>query len=245
MGHKTIRHTIKRNGVYYVRFRLPDNKFFRKSLETDSHTQAQLLMSFASPVIPLVQRGAIQPDHFGKRLSEYGNSLKQQNEQWLAHQFLNDARRNIQPIVVHEDREVVSPSVDEEEQTEAQPEHVLTLAGAWNMYKEEKAQNWTKAISQANERFMEVMLIVLGSSTDVTTITKQDIKQVKSLIICVINPTVWASACWALLKITPNLRPPLETNSPKTRCEPSLRVLQSGALLLVLQPMKPAALCVA
>lgn len=111
MGHKTIRHTIKRNGVYYVRFRLPDNKFFRKSLETDSHTQAQLLMSFASPVIPLVQRGAIQPDHFGKRLSEYGNSLKQQNEQWLAHQFLNDARRNIQPIVVHEDREVVSPSV--------------------------------------------------------------------------------------------------------------------------------------
>nr|WP_239974197.1 hypothetical protein [Cronobacter sakazakii] len=179
MGHKTIRHTIKRNGVYYVRFRLPDNKFFRKSLETDSHTQAQLLMSFASPVIPLVQRGAIQPDHFGKRLSEYGNSLKQQNEQWLAHQFLNDARRNIQPIVVHEDREVVSPSVDEEEQTEAQPEHVLTLAGAWNMYKEEKAQNWTKAISQANERFMEVMLIVLGSSTDVTTITKQDIKQVR------------------------------------------------------------------
>ncbi|HFI9535567.1 TPA: hypothetical protein ACQ7WR_003236 [Escherichia coli] len=178
MGHKTIRHTIKRNGVYYVRFRLPDNKFFRKSLETDSHTQAQLLMSFASPVIPLVQRGTIQPDHFGKRLSEYGNSLKQQNEQWLAHQFLNDVRRNIQPIVVHEDREVVTPLIDEEEQTEAQPEHVLTLAGAWKMYKEEKAQNWTKAISQANERFMEVMLIVLGSSTDVTTITKQDIKQV-------------------------------------------------------------------
>lgn len=182
MGHKTIRHTIKRNGVYYVRFRLPDNKFFRKSLETDSHTQAQLLMSFASPVIPLVQRGTIQPDHFGKRLSEYGNSLKQQNEQWLAHQFLNDVRRNIQPIVVHEDLEVVTPLIDEEEQTEAQPEHVLTLAGAWNMYKEEKAQNWTKAISQANERFMEVMLIVLGSSTDVTTITKQDIKQVTAPI---------------------------------------------------------------
>ncbi len=74
MGHRTIRHTITRNGIYYVRFRLPGNKYFRKSLETDSHTQAQLLMSFASPVIPLVQRGTIQPDHFGKRLSEYGNS---------------------------------------------------------------------------------------------------------------------------------------------------------------------------
>ncbi|MEW3158064.1 transposase, partial [Escherichia coli] len=65
MGHRTIRHTITRNGIYYVRFRLPGNKYFRKSLETDSHTQAQLLMSFASPVIPLVQRGTIQPDHFG------------------------------------------------------------------------------------------------------------------------------------------------------------------------------------
>ncbi|MFO3951834.1 tyrosine-type recombinase/integrase [Enterobacter hormaechei] len=157
MGHQTIRYTIKRNGVYYVRFRLPDNKFFRKSLETDSHTQAQLLMSFASPVIPLVQRGTIQPDHFGKRLSEYGTSLKQQNEQWLAHQFLSEERRTLQPIVVQEYRELVAPSEDEEEQTEAQSKDVLTLAGAWNMYKKEKAQNWMKAISQANERFMEVV----------------------------------------------------------------------------------------
>ncbi len=182
MGHRTIRHTITRNGIYYVRFRLPGNKYFRKSLETDSYTKAQLLMSFASPVIPLVQRGTIHPDHFGKRLSEYGNSLKQQNEHWLAHQFLNDVRRNIQPIVIHEDREVVAPSEDEEEQTEAQSKDVLTLAGAWNMYKKEKAQNWTKAISQANERFMEVMLIVLGASTDVKTITKQDIKQVIEVV---------------------------------------------------------------
>lgn len=27
MVHKTLRHTFKRNGIYYVRFRLPDNKF--------------------------------------------------------------------------------------------------------------------------------------------------------------------------------------------------------------------------
>ncbi len=56
------------------------------------------------------------------------------------------------------------------------------MASAWNMYKKEKTQNWTKAISQANERFMEVMLIVLGASTDVTTITKQDIKQVMEVV---------------------------------------------------------------
>jgi hypothetical protein len=108
MGHQTIRTPLNVTGFITFVFACLIIIFFRKSLETDSHTQAQLLMSFASPVIPLVQRGTIQPDHFGKRLSEYGNSLKQQNEQWLAHQFLNDARRNIQPIVVHEDREVVS-----------------------------------------------------------------------------------------------------------------------------------------
>lgn len=40
----------------------------------------------------------------------------------------------------------------------------------------------TKAISQANKRFMEVLLIVLGTTTDVTTITKQDIKQVMEVV---------------------------------------------------------------
>lgn len=184
MGHKTIRHTIKRNGIYYVRFRLPDNKFFRRSLETDSHIQAQQLMSLASPVIPFVQRGTIHPDQFGDRLSEFGNRLKQQNERWLTQQFFNDKRRDseIQSVVVHEYREPVTPAKVSQPQKQAEPKEVLTLAGAWNMYKKEKAQNWTKAISQANERFMEVLFIVLGTTTDVTTITKQDIKQVMEVI---------------------------------------------------------------
>ncbi|EMI5800781.1 MULTISPECIES: site-specific integrase [Enterobacteriaceae] len=182
MGHRTIRHTITRNGIYYVRFRLPGNKYFRKSLETDSYAQAQLLMSFASPVIPLVQCGTIQPDHFGKRLSEYGNRLKQQKDRWIAHQFLNYAQHNIQPMVVQEYRETITPAAVTRPQKQDEPKEVLTLAGAWNMYKKEKAQNWTKAISQANERFMEVLMIVLGASTDVTTITKQDIKQVMEIV---------------------------------------------------------------
>lgn len=80
MAHTSINHTITRNGIYYVNFRLSGHKYFRRSLETDSHSHAQLLMSFASPAIPLVKRGTIQPDHFGKRLSQYGSSLKQQNE---------------------------------------------------------------------------------------------------------------------------------------------------------------------
>ena len=178
MAHTPINHTIIRNGIYYVSFRLSGHKYFRRSLETDSHSHAQLLMSFAFPSIPLVKRGTIHPVQFGQRLSDFCSRLKQQNEHWLVQQFLSDERRNLQPIVVQEYRETVTPSEDEEEQTEAQSKDVLTLAGAWNMYKKEKALNWTKAISQANERFMEILLIVLGSSTDVTTMTKQDIKQV-------------------------------------------------------------------
>ncbi|MCA8783844.1 integrase [Escherichia coli] len=64
----------------------------------------------------------------------------------------------------------------------AKPEKVLTLADAWAMYKEERGRNWTKSISMANERYMEVLLVVLGKETDVTAITKQDIKRVMETV---------------------------------------------------------------
>lgn len=50
------------------------------------------------------------------------------------------------------------------------------------MYKDEKGHNWTKSISMANERYMEVLLTVLGEKTDVTAITKQNIKQVMEVV---------------------------------------------------------------
>lgn len=77
MAHTPINHTIIRNGIYYVSFRLSGHKYFRRSLETDSHSHAQLLLSFASPAIPLVKRGTIHPDQFGQRLSDFSNRLKQ------------------------------------------------------------------------------------------------------------------------------------------------------------------------
>ncbi|VDZ59457.1 Uncharacterised protein [Serratia odorifera] len=80
MAHTSSNHTIIRNGIYYVSFRLSGNKYFRRSLKTDSHSHAQLLKSFASPAIPLVKRGSIYPDQFGERLSDFGNRLKQQSE---------------------------------------------------------------------------------------------------------------------------------------------------------------------
>lgn len=182
MAHASINHTIIRNGIYYVSFRLSGSKYFRRSLETDSHSHAQLLMSFASPAIPLVKRGTVHPDQFGQRLSDFSNRLKQQSEHWLAQQFLDSEQSNIQPMVIQEHRETITPSAVTEPQKQPELKEVLTLVGAWNMYKREKAQNWTKAISQANERFMEVLLIVLGTTTDVTTIIKQDIKQVMEVV---------------------------------------------------------------
>lgn len=50
------------------------------------------------------------------------------------------------------------------------------------MYRSEKERNWTKAIAQANKRFKGVLLVVLGGETDVTGITKQDIKQVMEIV---------------------------------------------------------------
>ncbi|HDX8900235.1 TPA: integrase [Klebsiella michiganensis] len=184
MGHKTIRHTTTRNGIYYVRFRLSGKKYFRKSLETDSYVQAHSVMSFAYPVIHLVQCGAIKPDQFSARLSAITNRLKQQADHWLAQQFLNDERREVQaqPITAHEYRDAVAPAVVAEQKELTEPENTLTLAGAWNMYRSEKGRSWTKAIAQANERFMEVLLVVLGASTDVKAVTRQDIKQVMEVV---------------------------------------------------------------
>lgn len=169
MAHASINHIIIRNGINYVSFRLSGSKYFRRSLEADSHSHAQLLMSFSSPAIPLIKRGTIHPDQFGQLLSDFSNRLKQQNEHWLVQQFINIEQSNIQPKVAQEYRETATPEVATQLQNQAEPKAVLTLAGAWNMYKKEKAQNWVKAISQANERFMEVLMIVLGASTDVST----------------------------------------------------------------------------
>lgn len=141
-------------------------------------------MSFASPAIRLVQCGAIKPDQFSARLSAFTCRLKQQTDHWVAQQFLNDERRysETQPIAVQEYRETTVPVVVAEQEKPVEPRDVLTLAGAWNMYRSEKGRNWTKAIAQANERFMEVLFVVLGSSMDVKAITKQDIKQVMEVV---------------------------------------------------------------
>ena len=79
-----------------------------------------------------------------------------------------------QPIVV--------PAAIVEPASRVEPEKVLALSDAWALYKDGKGRNWTKSISMENDRFIEVLLTVLGGKTDVTAITKQDIKQVMEVV---------------------------------------------------------------
>lgn len=58
----------------------------------------------------------------------------------------------------------------------------LSLVKAWEMYKAAKGTKWSRGISQANERFMEVLFVVLGREKDVITVNKQDIKQVMEVV---------------------------------------------------------------
>ena len=59
---------------------------------------------------------------------------------------------------------------------------VLTLGEAWGRYVKDKGKSWTAAIHSANERYMEVMLTVLGAERDVRSITRQDIKHVMEAV---------------------------------------------------------------
>ncbi len=79
-----------------------------------------------------------------------------------------------QPII--EFAAIVEPAV------QVEPEKLLTLFDPLAKYNGEKGRNWTKAITMANERYMAVLLTVLGGETDVTAITKQDIKNVMEVV---------------------------------------------------------------
>jgi len=138
---------------------------YKKSLLTDSYREASALMIGVTPHIPFVKSLATPISVFDSFLSNLIASERK-------------AARN--PLFLHQ--QIAPPVEIVESQPPVEPEKVLTLLDAWAMYKDEKGRNWTKSISMANERFIEVLMIVLGAATDVTTITKQDIKQVMEVV---------------------------------------------------------------
>ncbi|ELY3801669.1 integrase [Cronobacter sakazakii] len=165
MGYRTLPYTFQRNGNYYLQIRLSNGRMYKKSLLTDSYREASALMIGVTPHIPFVKSLATPISVFDSFLSNLIASERK-------------AARN--PLFLHQ--QIAPPVEIVESQPPAEPEKVLTLLDAWAMYKDEKGRNWTKSISMANERFIELLMIVLGAATDVTTITKQDIKQVMEVV---------------------------------------------------------------
>lgn len=160
MGYKTLPYTFQRNGNYYLQIRLSNGRMYKKSLLTDSYREASALMIGVTPHIPFVKSLATPILLF---------------ESFLSNLIASERKAVRKPLLAHQQ---TAPSIEiVESQPPAEPEKVLTLSDAWAMYKDEKGRNWTKSISMANERYMEVLLTVLGGETNVAAITKQDVKQ--------------------------------------------------------------------
>ncbi|EGT4310739.1 MULTISPECIES: tyrosine-type recombinase/integrase [Enterobacteriaceae] len=165
MRLKSLPYTFKRYGNYYIQIRLSNGRSYKKSLSTDSYREASALMISIIPHIPFVKSLATPLPVF---------------ESFLSNLIASERKAGRNPLIPHQ--QMIVPAVIVESQPSAEAEKVLTLSDAWAMYKDEKGRNWTKSISMANERYMEVLLTVLGKKTDVTAITKQDIKQVMEVV---------------------------------------------------------------
>lgn len=165
MRYKTLPYTFQRNGNYYLQIRLSNGRMFKKSLLTDSYREASALMVRITPHVPFVKSLATPIS----MLDEFVSNL-----------ILSERRAVKVPLLPS--LPIVVPAEIEGPSAQVEPENVLTLSDAWVMYKAEKGRNWTKSISMANERYIEVLFVVLGKNTDVTAITKQDIRQVMEVV---------------------------------------------------------------
>ncbi len=154
---KRIRYTFLRDSIYYIQFCLPDGKMFRRSLNTDSHREASVLMIALMPFILQVKNRQLTPEALCLQL----NALN-------TNRMLERAAKTF-PLSMP----LSLPPKKQIEQKKG-----LHLGEAWAQYKHERGKGWTAAIHSANERYMEVLLTVLGSDRNVATITKRDIKQV-------------------------------------------------------------------
>ncbi|MEY8579680.1 tyrosine-type recombinase/integrase [Enterobacter roggenkampii] len=165
MGYRTLPYTFQRNGNYYLQIRLSNGRMYKKSLLTDSYREASALMIGVTPHIPFVKSLTTPILVF---------------ETFLSNLIASERKAARNPLLPQQ--QIIIPAEIVETPPPAESEKVLTLSDAWAMYKDEKGRNWTKSISMANERYMEVLLTVLGEKTDVTAITKQDIKQVMEVV---------------------------------------------------------------
>ncbi|HBX9959345.1 TPA: integrase [Klebsiella variicola] len=171
MRLKSLPYTFRRYGNYYIQIRLSDGRSYKKSLSTDSYREASALMISIIPHIPFLKSLTTPLPVF---------------EAFLSNLIASERKAARNPLLLHQP--IIVPAEIMESQPAAEPEKVLTLSDAWVMYKDEKGRNWTKSISMANDRYMEVLLTVLGVGTDVTVIIKQVMEVIENLPKRVVQP---------------------------------------------------------
>lgn len=161
MLSKRIRYTFKRSSIYYVQFSLPSGKMYRRSLETDSHREANTLMIALMPQLLMVKEGLCSSEEFTSSIAS------------LVHSRMVNRAANVLPISTRQHQirthAIVQPPA-------------LTLAEAWERYKAERGMKWTIAIASANDRYIEPILAVLGPDSDVEKITARDIRYVMEAV---------------------------------------------------------------
>lgn len=131
---------------------------FRRSLDTDSHREANTLMIALMPQLLMVKGGVLSPGDFNHAIS----SLIEDRMVKRAGTALSFPVANPTSVIVK------APA--------------LTLGEAWNQYKAQRGANWTTAIASANDRYIEPLLAVLGPESDVEGISKRDIHNVMEAV---------------------------------------------------------------
>lgn len=174
MVSKTLQNTYKRNGNFYLQFRLKDGRTYKRSLRTDSYREASTVLISITPYIPFVKSLDISVDRFNDYLNTVITKKSNSVQVSMVHCHTMTSG-DVMPVEIP--TPVTTPASEP-----APSKDVLTLSKAWKMYKEEKGSKWTLPIAQANERYMGVLLAALGEDTDVSTVTKKDIRQVMEIV---------------------------------------------------------------
>lgn len=157
MLSKHIRYTFKRHSIYYVQFSLPNRKIYRRSLETDSYREANILMIALMPQLVMVKEGLRSSEEFTSSIAS------------LVHSRMVRRAANVLPVATPAPSAIVQPPA-------------LTLAEAWDKYKAERGMKWTIAIASANDRYIEPLLALSGPNGGVEKITTRDIRHVMEAV---------------------------------------------------------------
>lgn len=158
----SLRYTFQRKNTYYLQFRFHDGKSFKRSLNTDSYREASAMMASLIPLVPFVQNRTLALQDFTKRIDAIRSTLNGDLKSVLSF--------------------AVGKSIKEKTSKPQVAKSGMTITQAWEMYKAVKGTKWSRAVGQANERYMEVLIVVLGKDKDVNRVIKQDIKLVMEVV---------------------------------------------------------------